>query len=302
MTEKIGSVTLNYSFYKEGDCYNEGDEVEEKVLEVVKSTNDYTQALKEDNRWAILYQLSKQRENIILPMDLKKEDEVLEIGAGMGAVTGALARKCKRVDCIELSKRRCLANAYRNKNYDNIEIFVGNFEDIKLQKQYDIITLIGVLEYAQSYIHSPDPYLDFLQKIHAILKKDGKLYIAIENKLGMKYFAGCAEDHLGTFFSGIEGYKKSDPVRTFSKGQITLLLKKSLFRDIFFYYPFPDYKLPSIIYSDNYLPRDQILLPSVYNFDNDRVVCFNENTALLSLSNCEDISIFSNSFLIEAIR
>lgn len=38
MIEKLGEVTLNYSFYKEGNCYNEGDEVEEKVLEVVISS------------------------------------------------------------------------------------------------------------------------------------------------------------------------------------------------------------------------------------------------------------------------
>ena len=226
MIEKLGEVTLNYSFYKEGNCYNEGDEVEEKVLEVVKTTDDYTQVLKSDNRWPILYQLSKQRENIILPMDLKKEDEVLEIGSGMGAVTGALERNCKKVDCIELSKRRSLANAYRNKSYNNIEIFVGNFEDIKLEKQYDVITLIGVLEYAQSYIHSAEPYMDFLKKIHTTLKKGGKLYIAIENKLGMKYFAGCAEDHLGKPFIGIEGYPKDSYAKTFTKSQLISLLKR----------------------------------------------------------------------------
>ena len=35
------------------------------------------------------------------------------------------------------------------------------------------------------------------------LKKGGRIVIAIENRLGLKYFAGCAEDHLGTYFSGI---------------------------------------------------------------------------------------------------
>lgn len=302
MIEKIGEVTLNYSFYKEGNCYNEGDEVEEKVLEVVKTTDDYTQVLKSDNRWPILYQLSKQRENIILPMDLKKEDEVLEIGSGMGAVTGALARNCKKVDCIELSKRRSLANAYRNKSYNNIEIFVGNFEDIKLEKQYDVITLIGVLEYAQSYIHSAEPYIDFLKKIHTTLKKGGKLYIAIENKLGMKYFAGCAEDHLGKPFIGIEGYPKDSYAKTFTKSQLISLLKRTGFQDYYFYYPYPDYKLPSIFYSDDYLPDKQFSVSDQNNFDLDRIMLFSEKSAIKSIAKTEEIKILANSFLVEAER
>ncbi len=302
MIEKLGEVTLNYSFYKEGNCYNEGDEVEEKVLEVVKTTDDYTQVLKSDNRWPILYQLSKQRENIILPMDLKKEDEVLEIGSGMGAVTGALARNCKKVDCIELSKRRSLANAYRNKSYNNIEIFVGNFEDIKLEKQYDVITLIGVLEYAQSYIHSAEPYMDFLKKIHTTLKKGGKLYIAIENKLGMKYFAGCAEDHLGKPFIGIEGYPKDSYAKTFTKSQLISLLKRTGFQDYYFYYPYPDYKLPSIFYSDDYLPDKQFSVSDQNNFDLDRIMLFSEKSAIKSIAKTEEIKILANSFLVEAER
>lgn len=302
MIEKIGEVTLNYSFYKEGNYYNEGDEVEEKILEVVKTTDDYTQILKGDNRWPILYQLSKQRENIILPMDLKKEDEVLEIGSGMGAITGALARNCKKVDCIELSKRRSLANAYRNKTYDNIEIFVGNFEDIKLEKQYDVITLIGVLEYAQSYIHSDKPYIDFLKKIHATLKKGGKLYIAIENKLGMKYFAGCAEDHLGKPFIGIEGYSKDSYAKTFTKSQLIALLKETGFQDCYFYYPYPDYKLPSVFYSDDYLPDKQFSISDQNNFDLDRIMLFSEKSAIKSIAKTEEIKILANSFLVEAER
>ena len=46
-------------------------------------------------------------------MEIQDTDEVLEVGAGMGAITGALAAKAKKVDCIELSKRRSLVNAHR---------------------------------------------------------------------------------------------------------------------------------------------------------------------------------------------
>ena len=186
MTENIGNVTLNYNFYDGTDLYSDGDFIEEHILNIVKNEDNYEYVHKDYVNWAVMYHLSRQRENIVAPMQINNTDEVLEIGAGMGAVTGALAKKAKKVDCIELSKRRSLVNAYRHKDFDNIEIFVGNFQNIKIEKKYDVITLIGVLEYAYHYIDSDTPYEDFIKKISKCLKSDGKLYIAIENKLGMK--------------------------------------------------------------------------------------------------------------------
>lgn len=300
--EQIGNVVLDLSYYNGQDLYNEGDEVEEKVLQTVSKYDDYTEVLAEDNRWPILYQLSRRRECIVDPMDIKGTDDVLEIGSGMGAVTGAIARKCKAVDCIELSKRRSLANAHRNKHLDNIRIFVGNFQDIVIEKKYDVITLIGVLEYAQAYMKNDEtPYESFLKKVANCLKPNGKLYIAIENKLGMKYFAGSSEDHLGIPFVGIEGYKAQDQVKTFSRSQLIDLVIGCGFESTYFYYPYPDYKLPTIIFSDDYMPNDSFV-PVISNYDMDRLVCFDEKKAYRSLIGTDEMKMLANSFLVEAVK
>ena len=68
----------------------------------------------------------------------------LEIGAGCGAVTGLLCRKCDRVVAVDLSKKRSTINATRNRDCDNLEIMVGNFEDIQIEEKFDYVTLIGV--------------------------------------------------------------------------------------------------------------------------------------------------------------
>lgn len=300
-TEKIGKVLINYDNYKGSDAYNEGDDVEERILEVLKTGQNITEALLQDSRWPILYQLSPRRECIIEPMDIRKSDNVLEIGAGMGAVTGAIAKRCNSVECIELSKRCSLANAYRNQGYDNIQIVVGNFQDITFQHQYDVITLIGVLEYAQSYIRTENPYQDFLKKIYGLLKEGGRLYIAIENKLGLKYFAGCMEDHIGIPFAGIEGYSEKDRARTFTKSELTALILDAGFCSTYYYYPFPDYKLPREIFSDDFLPNESFV-PELQNYDMDKISVFNERKAYQSLSGLEEIKTLSNSFLVEAIR
>ena len=255
-----------------------------------------------DNRWPVLYQLSKQRENIIAPMNILDTDIVLEVGAGMGAVTGAIARRCKRVECVELSKRRSLANAYRNRELNNIEIYVGNFQDIKFEKKYDVITLIGVLEYAQHYINTDNPYEDFIEKIASLLNENGRLYIAIENKLGLKYFAGCAEDHIGRPFVGLEGYEKNDNVKTFSRSQLIEMLLSHGFQTPYFYYPYPDYKLPIEIYSDDQLPDETFQSIGNTNYDLGRMVLFNEEKVIKSLAGAEELKMLANSFLIEAVR
>lgn len=106
--------------------------------------------------------------------------------------------------------KRSLINAYRHQEADNITIKVGNFQEVEqhLEKKYDVITLIGVFEYACSYIDSEQPYAEFLEIIKKHLTKDGRLILAIENKFGLKYWAGCREDHIATFLAELKGMQK----------------------------------------------------------------------------------------------
>lgn len=303
MLEYINNVKLDLTYYTGNDEYSDGN-IEDELLEMVKNTdeNEYVKLIAKDNRWPILYHLSKDRENILEGFCFSGEEDILEIGSGCGAITGCLAEKGKSVDCIELSKKRSLINAYKNKRHNNINIFIGNFNDIKINKKYDVITLIGVLEYAQSYIKSEYPYDDFIKKVHTLLKVNGKLYIAIENKFGLKYFAGCKEDHTGKMFDGIENYYDSEGVVTFSYNEIKKLLYNNGFKKTKFYFPFPDYKLPKEIFSEKYLPKVGQLRGLIKNYDQDRIVLFNEGLAFDGIIKSEYLNVFSNSFLIEAIK
>ena len=303
MTEQIGKVTVNYQYYEGQDFYSDGD-VEDEILQIVKEhqEEEYNQIIAERKSWPILYHLSHIRGNILQSMPIGKEDEVLEIGAGCGAITGTLARKAKHVTCIDLSKRRSLINAYRNQKCDNIEIMVGNFQVIEpnLPKQYDCITLIGVLEYGASYIQSEDSYYEFLNIIKKHLKPNGRIYIAIENKLGMKYWAGCQEDHVGGFFKGVEGYHDVKGVCTFGRKELEALIGRAGYKDMTFYYPYPDYKFPMAIYSDDYLPKKGELSRNNLNFDREKIYMFDESKVFDQVLEEGMFPFFSNSFLVEA--
>ena len=101
MQEKIGNVILDYTWYPGEDLYSDGA-VEDRLLEIARTTapEDLDAAVAKEADWAVLYHLSHVRENITASLQLSKEDSVLEIGAGCGAVTGALARMAGSVTCI----------------------------------------------------------------------------------------------------------------------------------------------------------------------------------------------------------
>ncbi len=301
--EKIGKVTLNYAFYPGEDKYSDGG-IEDEMLALAQEYGDAPMdaVIAQKKSWPILYHFSHVRENIIEWLPLRGDERVLEIGAGLGAITGALTRKAGQVTCIDLSRKRSLVNAHRHKNCENLRILVGNFQDVEenLKETYDLITLIGVFEYAQFSIQSEDPFVDYLKRIRRHLAPGGKLVIAIENRLGLKYWAGATEDHTGLYFEGLEGYPKTDYVRTFSKPELEKVLNTAGFTKHSFYYPYPDYKLPERIYSDTYLPGKGELNQNTQNFDRERMRLFQEELVYDSLLEAGQFPQFSNSFLVFA--
>ena len=89
---------------------------------------------------------------------------------------------------------------------------------------FDYVVVNGVLEYAMSFTKGDTPYETFLENMGQYLSEAGKILIAIENKLGLKYFAGAPEDHTDLQFFGINRYPGNHTVRTFSKTELELSL------------------------------------------------------------------------------
>ena len=140
--------------------------------------------------------------------------------------------------------------------------------------------------------------MDFLRTIARHLKPEGKIILAIENRFGLKYWAGCTEDHFGTLFEGLEGYPSTKGVKTFTKKELTNILEKAGNLKASWYYPFPDYKLPMTIYSDRRLPLKGELNRMETNFDRLRLQLFQESSVYDSLLDNDMFPEFSNSFLL----
>ncbi|MBQ9122882.1 MAG: methyltransferase [Lachnospiraceae bacterium] len=302
VVEQIGKVNLDLTKHRE-NSEQKADPVMDELLAIVQkySREEYAAVIEEKKTWPVFYHLSLLRGNIVewLPMS-KEHTKVLEIGSGCGAITSTLAKKAREVVCVDPSKICCQINAYRNADFDNVTIHVGDLLDVlpELSSDFDYVILVGVLENSACYFKTDKPSEDMLKMLMGHLTSDGHMVIATPNKYGMKYFAGCKEDALGKYFGGIENYGDKDEVRTYSKNGLERLFAACKVTKYSFYYPYPDYRIMSTLYSDAYLPGKGELTQNILNFDNDRMVLFDERAALEGATSDGLFPMFANSFVV----
>ncbi len=286
---------LKLDYYKGEDLYSDGD-VENELLAIAKS--GVRPEEQEEVSFPVLYHFARARENILNWYPFAEGASCLEIGSGCGAITGLLCRRMARVVSAELSKRRAEINFERHRAYENLEICVGNLNDMQFDCLFDYVILNGVFEYAESFTPGNDPYGTFLKNVRRFLKPDGVILVAIENRLGLKYFAGAPEDHTDGYFDGIKGYEESSGARTFSHGEWEALMARCGLPYYKFYYPYPDYKFPQEIFTDASLKEQKYGRPT-WNFTKYRMELFGETKMAATLSGEGVMARFANSFLIE---
>jgi SAM-dependent methyltransferase len=303
---KIGNVTLNINKVINKTTYSDGD-VENELLDMFKqglTEKKRNEILDNKPTWPIRYHLAHERGNLVNWYDFKPGSRVLEVGSGCGAITEELVKFDIEVVGVELSERRARINAHRNKNSKNLSIVVGNLQDYLPEEKFDYVVCVGVLEYAGTFIDSNDPYGEFMRLLASFLKEDGKILLAIENRLGFKYLAGAKEDHTGGYFDGINNYPQKKNIRTFGRKEIKQLFNRCGLKINEYYYPHPDYKLPKIVYSDSYKPGSETFIPKNFfpspSFDQSRKELFSEQLFVDALEDNGVYKHFSNSFLIEA--
>lgn len=235
----------------EGIDYSEGDAAETRIADIVSQAVDISMFSPDLGSacidWSTYYHLSPKRANILRPLANYIKGQVLEVGAGCGAITRFLGESGVEVLALEGSKRRAAIASSRTRDLANVTVVVEDINYFECSVKFDVITLIGVLEYANVFTKSERPEIDFLKKLRSLLKPDGVLIIAIENQLGLKYFAGSPEDHSGIQMQGIENNYVVNEPRTFGRVQLEKILNQAGFSFWDHYVPIPDYKHPSSI-------------------------------------------------------
>lgn len=293
--------------------YTDGDEIEARILELIRQSpqrhsSQATASHLYGESWPVRYHLCPERANLLRPFDFSGLD-VLELGAGMGAVSRYLAENARSLHVVEGTQSRFSVLTERLRGLTNWTGQVGNFETFETHKTFDAVCVVGVLEYSELFLKDvgPNPHLWLLKRCRSLLKPGGVLFLAIENALGLKYWNGCAEDHRSTLFDGIVGYPDKPTARTFSRKELQGLLTQAGFGQVDGFYPFPDYKVPTTVLSDGLLERAPKLAaelavtePYVDYLGHAPIKYFSDTLASDHLSRAGLLAEFSNSFLFVA--
>ncbi len=239
-------------------AYSDG--AEKYLLDALKNVSDksvfsseLTPLLRD---WASTYHLSSARANLLRPFagNLLSGASVLELGCGCGGVTRFLGETADEVLAVEGSSSRGMVAAERCADLDNVTVVVDRIQDLPQEiGRFDVVTLIGVLEYAAKFDLTPVGLLGIARRF---LKEDGALILALENRLGLKYLAGVPEDHLCTSWSGVTGAYRQNGVTTWSRRELRQLLREAGFETHEQFVPVPDYKLPTTVITEAGLDSD----------------------------------------------
>lgn len=289
--------------------YTDGS-VEEDILNYLQQHGNQQGIIEELAQGAVFHNFTDARTGLLRWYPFSDEDDVLEVGAGMGALTPYLSSVCKRVTALEPSPRRAEIIKARCQPHSNVQIVTGSLSDIAPNQLFDKVLLIGVLEYASISDDSENPWLRLLQDARAYLKPNGKLLLAIENRFGLKYWCGAAEDHTGIPFDSINDYQLSNGqarsyttngVRTFSSKELETLLHLAGFHRNRFYYPLPDYKFPMLILSDDSINGASLSRDVKYTYPEESLLIADERKLMPQVIGQGYLRLFANSFLIEAM-
>lgn len=245
-----------------------GDEIaycdtsEERILEILTRVTDRSdgsdELTAEIDDWPTRYHCSSQRSNLLRPFKIQPGMKVLEIGAGTGALTRYLAEQGAQVTAIEGTRARAASVVARCRDLQSVEVLCGDFNNFVPTEEFDVVAVVGVLEYAASKAGGQSTPASFLDRVSSCLAPHGILILAIENQLGLKYLLGGKEDHLGTAWVGIEDYPGNHGVRTWGRRTLSSMLDACGLTQQRWMFPFPDYKTPSSIATETAYESSQV--------------------------------------------
>lgn len=217
---------------------------ERRLLRIVRAHDDQgcdREALRRHDRELALH-LCRERRNCLHWLAIHSTDAVLEVGAGAGALTGGLADRAASVTAVEASQALAFVNAVRQRNRPNVEIH-GDPCDAALVRlggrAFDLVILADVLHGSARHTEpAADPAVKLLSRLRGLLKPGGRIVLI---------------QTLGSGPARRPGNGAPEP--WISRDNLRQLAQQTGLDTGLFYYPFPDWRFASRLYSDDRPPR-----------------------------------------------
>jgi SAM-dependent methyltransferase len=202
--------------------------------------------------------------------ELPRKSRILDVGAGWGAIASALGHNFETIVAVEgvLQRARFIDVRVRQLGLESVRPICADFMRLPLAPgQFDAVVLNGVLEWigmSSMEGHPRDLQLQFLKRIHGLLKPNGFVCVGIENRIGWGMVRG-GPDHSGMPYTSLmpramasawcnwrgRGYR-SDRNRGYRAYTYSLPGYRKLFRQAGFtsvkpYHAWDGYNKPSVL-------------------------------------------------------
>jgi len=143
--------------YSKPFTYSDGQRAEAKLAEILRSVADLcSDSMELEQRiddFHTRYHLSSQRANLLRPfLALFEGKRVLEVGAGCGALTRFLGETAAEVWALDGSWDRAQMCRARCRDLPNVSVLCADICDVEAVSPFDVIILVGVLEYSHLYL------------------------------------------------------------------------------------------------------------------------------------------------------
>ncbi len=203
------------------------------------------------------------------------------------------------------SKILCIVSEYGNSNLiaealEERGLHVKRMSTIEEDTaRYDFAVVVDVLEYVQNVEQ-------MLRDIKSLLKPDGKLLLATDNRLGIRYFCGDQDIFTGKNFDGVENYSHLLPWeqekrkgRAYAKAEWIRFLENVGFQNHRFFSVFPRISNPQLLLAEDYTPNEALDIRIFPEYNNPNTVFLMEEELYPTLMENQLLHTMANGFFIE---
>ena len=226
--EAIYPVKDGIPIFTERDEYwcNVDRETMHRVIADAVSSKDWLSAVERHIAYCAPHIVPFYRADAQFLLPIDSESRVLDAGSMWGGITVPLAQYCKEVYAVDKTwetlrfldvraEQLCLKNItpivsgihrlpFPDDHFDCIVLngvleWLGTEQDMVLEKHWDA-------KQAGYHRHEKTPgqmQLEGLRELHRVLKQDGAIYVASENRIGLQYYFGYPDDHVNVRFAGV---------------------------------------------------------------------------------------------------
>lgn len=283
-------------------------EMDKEILNYIKSEQGrgYESVLEKDSRFEIFEELSDYGQGLFGWYDFSLAGSLLELGAGFGRLTEVFCRRCGQVTAVEENPLRIEGLRLRCGDSDRLTVVQADWREyvLALQENFDYVVLAGGLEevpdtFAFAGLVGPAAMVKCLL---GLLQPGGRLFLAVDNRLGLRYFCGEPERHTGRPFAGINHALVREGKSLFSRQEIMETVHQAGAKGVKCYYPLPDWRMPQLIYTDEYLPEDNLNERLLVYHPQNRTLLADEAKLYSQVIKGGVFPFFANSFLLEIAR